>query len=1548
MKTITFLLLNLFISLSSFSQVINYIEYFFDSDPGLGQATPIEFTSYTQVDQTFTADVSTLENGIHRLFVRAKDSTGKWSILSSRLFNVIETTEHTSATQIIAIEYFIDTDPGLGNGVQVDLSSGADITIQFDSELNSIPNGIHRLFVRAKDNNNNWSILGSRLFNVQSEPEQIASTINSINWTVSGYGITPFSESKIISVPLSELTENIFPNISGLTNGDYTLSVTAVDNNGVTSLPEIKNFGVIAPPENKKSAQFDGSSDRIRVTDSAPINPNANPAAYKISGSSLSVEAWVYATSLPGSGKGEVILGRSASGAFGADPYFSYALKLDNYSNGNPAFNFTVSNGNAGSALYAVADSVPVQTGKWYHIAGTYDGNNVKIYINGELKKQISSNGLSIGTGGVGFYIGGTVSEYFTGLIDEVRLWNVTRSQSEISGNRSKTLFGNETGLAGYWQLDSTYVNGTNTITPDLTSNKNDLAVQFDTKLISFPAESEVKIVPTSVIVSNLYNYSSGKWSAKVYGNGWPLPSISVNSIPANMTLEGDSLKWSVPSDAFGVYNLDLKAANSGGSVDFINNLYIDNFHQTANEIKLDVAARGKVGAFSSFGKGMMYKNLNGLAGGDFSLVDRNSGKYAGGLYSTQNSFRVLKIFENTQSQLPGFTGTRSVMDDSYEQNPIHVKVLQTVHTKSTSPDGKYSILEYKVINTSGSNIDDLFAQFTTDFDFANGAKGNYDDSKQLSYTYDATVQNPYYFGLQLLNKNASGASIFYNGGDTAFVRKSGKLTTFSNNAQTPGDLRNQISAGPFNLSANETLTVAFALLAGDDLSSLEQSAAFAKQAYNQSLNINSGAGYFAFPNDRARVNTGSNINPNADQTVLSDFTQNGITVEGWVFATTLPKPNSEQVIVSRPIAAGNPFQTYSLRFANYNQEHYPTLEFIISDGVTPDHWGYAGITVDESYIGKWIHVAGTYDGSTVRLFIDGVMKGSNGFDKAIGTNGQGIYIGGSTNYGWSYSVIDEVRLWNYARTQTEIASTMNYSLNGNEPGLIGYWPLNETYQTTANGVSLTATSDLSPYRNDLQVLGLTQIVDDVAGSDVKIKPLHLRLSDNYVMTGFPYKQKFIFDGWPKPTVNLSNPLNGFDYISGSGYDADSLFWNPNESFWGEYYLISTLTNSEGSSSDSTFMYIAFTKQVSANTQSLLFSTEGRFSAGGRYGRGLVYKGKNGLFDGNFGVVVKSENKVSGGLYSAAEFTDNFGIKTVTPKISGFDQAYEIKYTDLNSRNKKPIGVEIIQTVLQKSSAPNDHFTIVEFSIKNKSGKTLNDVYAELAADFDIGNVTNNLGGFDSQNKLSYAYEVGGVNNSAYYGMTLLDEEVSGHSNSLSGIGFDDGNALLVADSIFADPSIAQDVRNGLFAGPFNLNNNDSVVVAFAFVAADDLNGLKMAASAAKTAYQPIAVSVESAVEIPKEFSVSQNYPNPFNPSTKIIYSVPRSADIQISVFDLMGREIAVLENSRKEVGAYSTIWNSKNISGQTVSSGIYFYRIVAKTEKGIEFVKTNKMLLVK
>ncbi len=2152
MKTITILLLNLFISLSSFSQVINYIEYFFDSDPGLGQATPIEFTSYTQVDQTFTADISTLENGIHKLFVRAKDSTGKWSILGSRLFNVTETIEQTLATQITAIEYFIDTDPGLGNGFPVDLSAGADITIQFDSELNSISNGIHRLFVRAKDNNNNWSILGSRLFNVQSEPEQIASTINSINWTVSGNGITPFSESKIISVPLSELTENISPNISGLTNGDYTLSVTAVDNNGVSSVPNYRTFGVIAPSENKKSAQFDGKGDRIRVTDSAPLNANANTSAYKITGSNITLEAWVYLTELPALNSEYEIIVRPATITNGTDPWFSYALNVQNY-DGTPSFNFHLSEGVAGTSFGASAENLTVETGKWYHVAGTYNGTVANIYVDGDLKKSTEFAGKSISEGATGLYIGGFTYGYFKGLIDDVRLWNVTRSQPEISGNLNTTLFGNETGLAGYWQLDSTYVNGSNTITPDLTSNKNDLAVQLDAKLVNFPEGSEVQISPTNI--SFLLDGISGlPYKSVVISDGWPKSTFTLKSGPDGMILDGDTLKWEIPSSSINTPTVEITANNGGSDLTQSKYLFTENLKTFSNGSDITVTTRGKLGAYVSDSRytnyGLFYKGKNGLFSGDFSLVDKNDSKYAGGLFSAQKSFRTLTQFESVSGKLNGFSAYQSSMDDAWEsEGRINVKVLQTVYTKTEEPDNKYSIIEYKIINTSGAEIDSLYPQFNADFDIGNSVNnlGGYDPDNQLSYGYEGTdPQNTNYYGFSLLNHTVSGAAIIPIGQDPNYFRSTANLSTFTGNSVSAVDTRNQISSGPFTIAADETLTVAFAVLAGDNfddiqtsakqakksyiqngrinqnaayfglngdrlsvtagfpvnesanysafqnvgkaitaeawiygmslpkpnseqiiigrylaggtspyqtyalrianysedkqprlqfiisdgtnadwgsatavvlpstigqwfhvagtydgttvklyingelagagnwnksigtngvglligggsgfgyangvadeiklwnrvksaeeikatmnytstgkesglvgywpmdetysknisgqnykifpdlspnhldmlaygnvelvddiagseveikakrfrlgdnyvltgipfstnvitdgwplpsvelqnqksgitylqgsnsrldsikwetdlsfwgeyylkasltnsagtntdsafmyialnhesnnnkqsllftnqgrfgtggrygkglvyngknglydgtlgiisktenkvsgglygqaeftdknpfdinpsplvgfnpnyesrytdsgsrnpnpigveirqsvmqkstspddkysiveftvknksgknlpdiyvslgadfdignrlnnlggydaanqlsyvyekdginnsayygftlldeivsghtlthsgkiyddvlalagvanfdlvpsisqdlrnvlytgpfnlnnndsvlvafafvvgdnLDDLKQSAEQAKQNYNHSENKNSGAGYFVFTGDRARVNSGAKINPNANDAVLGNFTSNGITVEAWVFPTSLPSPKSEQIIVARPIIAGNPFQTYSLRFANYNQQNYPTLEFIISDGVTPDHWGYAGFTVDNSYIGKWIHVTGTYDGNTVRLFVDGVLKGSSSFDKQIGTNGQGIYIGGGTINGWGRSVIDEVRLWNYAKSGNEISSSMNYTLNGNEPGLVGYWPLDSYSSVQQNGIDISITPDLTENHNDLQMMGFSRIVDDVAGSDVKISPSHLRLTDNYVITGFKYKQGLILDGWPKPEVNLTNPIGNM------AINSDSLTWNPNDSFWGEFYLKSTLINSEGQHNDSTFMYVSLAKNAFENTQSLLFSTQGRFSAGGRYGQGLIYNGKNGLFDGAFGVVVKSENVVSGGLNSQAEFTDKLGIQTVTPKINGFDLAYELKYTDQGSRNSKPVGLEITQTVLQKKTAPDDHFTIVEFSIKNKSGKSLQNVFSELAADFDIGDPLNNLGGFIPENNLSYGFEVGGANNSAYYGISLLDEDVSGHTNSLSGFAYNDSEGLLAADSIFAEPTVPKDIRNALFAGPFNLENGDSVFVAYAFVAADNLNELKIAASAAKKAYQPIAVSVAGSRELPKEFSVSQNYPNPFNPSTKISYSVPRSADIQISVFDLMGREIAVLENSRKEVGTYSTIWNSKNISGQTVSSGIYFYRIVAKTEKGVEFVKTNKMLLVK
>ncbi len=90
--------------------------------------------------------------------------------------------------------------------------------------------------------------------------------------------------------------------------------------------------------------------------------------------------------------------------------------------------------------------------------------------------------------------------------------------------------------------------------------------------------------------------------------------------------------------------------------------------------------------------------------------------------------------------------------------------------------------------------------------------------------------------------------------------------------------------------------------------------------------------------------------------------------------------------------------------------------------------------------------------------------------------------------------------------------------------------------------------------------------------------------------------------------------------------------------------------------------------------------------------------------------------------------------------------------------------------------------------------------------------------------------------------------------------------------------------------------------------------------------------------EIPANYELAQNYPNPFNPSTTINFNVPRSSDVSIKVFDILGKEIALLVNGRLNPGKYSVIWNAEN-----APSGTYFYVINAD---GFRDVK--KMILIK
>jgi hypothetical protein len=100
----------------------------------------------------------------------------------------------------------------------------------------------------------------------------------------------------------------------------------------------------------------------------------------------------------------------------------------------------------------------------------------------------------------------------------------------------------------------------------------------------------------------------------------------------------------------------------------------------------------------------------------------------------------------------------------------------------------------------------------------------------------------------------------------------------------------------------------------------------------------------------------------------------------------------------------------------------------------------------------QWVHFAMTWDGTAVRAFVNGMqkaMKTSSEAQKTLMTGRSPLYIG---TYGSAYfnGEIDEFRLWNIARSEADIAGTMNKTLVGNEQGLVGYWRFDEKTGTMA------------------------------------------------------------------------------------------------------------------------------------------------------------------------------------------------------------------------------------------------------------------------------------------------------------------------------------------------------------------------------------------------------------------------------------------------------------------------------------------------------------------
>ncbi len=172
---------------------------------------------------------------------------------------------------------------------------------------------------------------------------------------------------------------------------------------------------IVLDPERSRVAELDGTGDYIEIPNSASLN---------ITGNEITVAAWVYFDDV--GGPPEIVMAKVFRENQHTSPYFSYGLHI--LTNGTPRF-WLVTNNAAGNAR----GSTNLQSGRWYHMAGIYNGSQMILYIDGEVAATTNKSGnitgydtvLRLGTNG-------GLTEQMDGKLDDVRIYNHALDQVEI------------------------------------------------------------------------------------------------------------------------------------------------------------------------------------------------------------------------------------------------------------------------------------------------------------------------------------------------------------------------------------------------------------------------------------------------------------------------------------------------------------------------------------------------------------------------------------------------------------------------------------------------------------------------------------------------------------------------------------------------------------------------------------------------------------------------------------------------------------------------------------------------------------------------------------------------------------------------------------------------------------------------------------------------------------------------------------------------------------------------------------------------------------
>ena len=895
---------------------------------------------------------------------------------------------------------------------------------------------------------------------------QVSTSINSGYAT--SISLTPNSGTVTTTTIYVKLTNNATSVSSGV------ISVTST---GAAS----KTLTVTINTDN--ALNFDGINDYISVPSNLTYNNNA-----------ITIDAWI----------------RTTSSSVRKD-----IISWGNTSVGVNVVEFRASNGklqfilNDGVKFYSLTSTNDINTGKWIHVAVVKSGTNVTLYINGQQATATTSGDASSSPspsisniGVLGYNSGGGYGvlsdSYFSGDMDQIRVWNTVKNITDISTNRFVEMSGNESGLVASYDFNQGVANGSNgslTVLNNINSdtytgtlNNFALSATSSNFVTGFMPEITAAGSATSVVVGNTLQLSNGLTGGTWASSNTSYATVNSSGVVTGVAVGSATITYTI-CDKVASYSLSVfqpTITTSGTLKTFTScsgcTVNPQSFTVSGSNLGTDILLTAPSGVVMSTTSGGTYSSsitltqTSGVVSSTsiYVKLSNNSISNSGGninITSTGAVSKTVTVTTNTDN---------AIMFDGVNDHIVLGDVLNITNVASTVEAWVYwkgSLTDFSEIFTKEAvNAFAITSANKLHVNFGNGSLWSSGLNSTTSiplnkWTHVAATRSSSGVIKMYINGvlDASTTTINTTGSNTQNRVIGGKLVGSTLYGSFTGAIDNikfwnvektssDITSGMFTeLAGNETDLLAYYNfnqgVANGSNTSISTLLDASNSGFNGTLTNMTKSGSLSnfvdgfIPSIKTSANsTGSNNALSFDGSngyVVSNV--NGTSLTAFTIETFINPSNTTQnskgilqwASANDP-TAGGPMVLF--------QQTGTQLRVYVNSGYN--------LTATLS-ANTWSHVALVYANSLYTLYVNGVAASTYSGGITMQPSALQLYLGTGYNGIWNGS-LDEVRVWNVARTASDINNNMYNDLSGTESGLIAYYNMN---QGVASGTNTSITS---------------------------------------------------------------------------------------------------------------------------------------------------------------------------------------------------------------------------------------------------------------------------------------------------------------------------------------------------------------------------------------------------------------------------------------------------------------------------------------------------------